>query len=82
MVPGNARMAIRDTVLPLGGGEDGQSPLFVPAKTICGWSVYAMHRRRDFYGEDAEEFKPERWDNLRPSWVSSLPVATVWRKDC
>jgi cytochrome P450 len=20
-----------------------------------------MHRRKDFYGEDAEEFRPERW---------------------
>jgi hypothetical protein len=35
-----------------------------------------MHRRKDYYGEDAEEFKPERWlDNaetgqkgLRPGW--------------
>ena len=27
-----------------------------------------MHRRKDFYGEDAEEFKPERWETLRPGW--------------
>ena len=27
-----------------------------------------MHRRKDFYGEDAEEFKPERWESLRPGW--------------
>lgn len=29
-----------------------------------------MHRRKEFYGEDAEEFKPERWETLRPGWVS------------
>ena len=68
VVPGNARMAIVDTVLPLGGGEDGKSPLFIPAKTDVGWSVFAMHRRKDYYGEDADEFKPERWDTLRPGW--------------
>lgn len=28
-VPTNARFALRDTVLPRGGGEDGQSPIFV-----------------------------------------------------
>lgn len=27
-----------------------------------------MHRRKDFYGEDADEFKPERWETLRPGW--------------
>ena len=27
-----------------------------------------MHRRKDFYGEDAEDFKPERWEKLRPGW--------------
>ena len=68
VVPGNARMAVVDTVLPVGGGEDGKSPLFIPAKTMMGWSVYAMQRRKDFYGEDAEDFKPERWDTLRPGW--------------
>ena len=27
-----------------------------------------MHRRKDYYGEDADEFKPERWEKLRPGW--------------
>lgn len=27
-----------------------------------------MQRRTDLYGEDAQEFKPERWESLRPSW--------------
>ena len=80
VVPGNTREAAEDTVLPLGGGKDGKSPLFVPKGTILGWSVYTMHRRKDYYGEDAEEFKPERWldevdpmtgetkKGLRPGW--------------
>lgn len=27
-----------------------------------------MHRRKDFYGEDADEYKPERWEDLRVGW--------------
>ena len=62
------RMSVVDTVLPLGGGPDGKSPLFIPAKTNVQYSVYTMHRRKDLYGEDADEFKPERWETLRPGW--------------
>ena len=61
-------MAVVDTVLPLGGGEDGKSPLFIPANTIVGWLLYGMQRRKDYFGDDAEEFKPERWETLRPGW--------------
>jgi len=68
VVPGNTRIAIRDTVLPLGGGPDEKSPILVPKGTPVGYSVWSMHRRTDFYGEDALQYKPERWETLRPSW--------------
>ncbi|KAJ4343658.1 hypothetical protein N0V95_006597 [Ascochyta clinopodiicola] len=68
VVPSNSRYAIRDTVLPLGGGSDGQHPLFVPKGTIVGYSPYAMHHRKDLFGPDADEYKPERWETLRPGW--------------
>jgi cytochrome P450 len=61
-------MALTDSVIPLGGGADGKSPLFVPKGTLVLYTPYAMHRRKDYYGEDADEFKPERWENLRPGW--------------
>jgi cytochrome P450 len=61
-------MAVVDTVLPRGGGPDGKSPIFIPKKMMVMWSAYSMHRSEDFYGEDAEEFKPERWEKLRPGW--------------
>lgn len=70
VVPTNKRKAMRDTVLPLGGGNDGLSPVFVPAGTLVGYNIYAMHRRTDFYGPDAEGFRPERWEDgkLQPRW--------------
>lgn len=75
VVPANSREALEDTTLPVGGGPDGKSPVFIKKGQLVAWSVYAMHRRKDFYGEDAEEFKPERWlddpsgkKGLRPGW--------------
>lgn len=61
-------MAIVDTVLPKGGGPDGESPLFIPKKTVVQYHVYVMHRRKDLYGDDTEEFRPERWEKIRPGW--------------
>lgn len=54
IVPYNSRMAITDTVLPLGGGPDGKSPILVPAGRTVGWLLHTIHRRQDIYGEDAE----------------------------
>ncbi|KAH8899807.1 cytochrome P450 [Thozetella sp. PMI_491] len=68
-VPANTREAAEDTTLPVGGGPDGTKPIFVRKGTTVLWYVYAMHRRPDVYGEDAEEFRPERWDGLRPGWA-------------
>ncbi|KAH9219897.1 cytochrome P450 [Leptodontidium sp. 2 PMI_412] len=61
-VPINSREATKTTVLPTGGGPDGNSPIFVKKGTGVGYAVYAMHRRKELYGNDAEMFRPERWD--------------------
>jgi cytochrome P450 len=50
------------TTLPTGGGEDGKSPILVRRGEAVGYCVYAMHRRKDIYGPDADEFRPERWE--------------------
>ncbi|KAI5864115.1 cytochrome P450 [Durotheca rogersii] len=67
-VPTNARQAVCDTVLPLGGGPDGTSPLFVPQGTVVRYVPWTMHRRHDLYGPDADEFRPERWETLKPTY--------------
>ncbi|KAK8196854.1 cytochrome P450 52A12 [Phyllosticta capitalensis] len=68
VVPLNSRRCISDTTLPRGGGPTGESPIFVPAGTEVNYSVYVMHHRTDIWGEDAEDFKPERWEGRKPGW--------------
>jgi cytochrome P450 len=67
-LPLNTRTATRDTMLPLGGGPDGTSPILIPKGGNMAFSVYTMHRRPDLYGLDAELFRPDRWDD------SELPL--------
>ncbi|KAI7910881.1 cytochrome P450 52A11 [Pyricularia oryzae] len=57
-----------DTTLPRGGGPDHKAPIFVAKGTFIAYSFLALHRRKDLFGEDAHEFKPERWETLRPGW--------------
>ncbi|KAI1081511.1 cytochrome P450 [Whalleya microplaca] len=61
-VPVNSRAAIQMTTLPIGGGLDEKHPVFVKKGQAVGYCVYAMHRRKDIYGDDAEMFRPERWE--------------------
>ncbi|KAL7275112.1 Protein kinase alk2 [Rhizina undulata] len=72
-VPVNRRVAVRNTLLPVGGGPDGRSPVFIPAGQKVDYSVYALHRRPDLYGEDAEEFRPERWGEGQGKGWDYLP---------
>jgi cytochrome P450 len=53
-------------VLPTGGGPDRKSPVLIPKGIPVAYSIYAMHRRPDLYGMDAELFRPERWDEDMP----------------
>ncbi|KAF7868659.1 hypothetical protein EAF04_005189 [Stromatinia cepivora] len=65
VVPVNVRMATNTTFLPRGGGSDGLSPLLVPKGMGIVFSPYHMHRDPDIYGDDANEFRPERWEDDR-----------------
>lgn len=68
-VPSNTRWATKDTTLPVGGGPDGKSPVFVPKGKKVTYVVTNMHRRKDIWGQDALEFRPERWEeNGKRGW--------------
>ena len=68
-LPYNARVALKDTVLPRGGGTDGQSPVLVVAGTTVLIDMSALHRDEDLWGKDAGGFRPERWREDKRSWV-------------
>ena len=56
------RQATKSTVLPVGGGPTRSSPILVRKGEAVTYSVYAMHRRKDLYGDDADQFRPDRWE--------------------
>lgn len=69
VVPENSRQAEADTCLPVGGGPDGKSPVFVKKGQYVLWSCFAMHRRRDLYGQDAEDFRVSSRSCLNPYFL-------------
>ena len=58
----NTRVALRDTILPTGGGSarSHSSPVYVRKGDTMIVSVYALHRRDDIFGEDAPKFTPQQ----------------------
>lgn len=68
VVPFNRRAATRDTTLPRGGGPDGLSPVYIKKGQSVVYSTHVMHRRKDFWGPDADEFKPDRWASRKAGW--------------
>lgn len=63
-----SREAMKDIWLPHGGGTDGMAPVFVKKGTFIQWSQYTMGRESGAWGEDADEFKPERFLGRKNGW--------------
>lgn len=79
VIPMNERVALRDTTLPTGGGADRKGKIFIPAGTQILIPTYAMQHRRDLWGDDVEEFKPERWETRQAGW-EFIPFGAGERK--
>ncbi|KAG5929809.1 hypothetical protein E4U42_004436 [Claviceps africana] len=58
----NVRVALNDVTLPTGGGRSGREPLAIAKGSSIIYSLMGMQRRKDIFGEDAGEFRPERWE--------------------
>lgn len=80
-VPMNYRVAARDTTLPAGGGSDERSPIAIAKGEVVFYSVFLLHRRKDLWGDDALEFKPERWEKRIPAF-QYLPVRILRLEAC
>ena len=61
-VPLNNRTANKDTILPRGGGPDGTAPILVRKGEVVVFSQYVNARRKNIFGPDADDFRPERWE--------------------
>ncbi|KAL8688494.1 MAG: hypothetical protein Q9218_005613, partial [Villophora microphyllina] len=64
----NMRLCLKDCILPTGGGPHGTAPIFVTRGTQVSVNFGAMQRDKDIWGDDADEFRPERWENIKPGW--------------
>ncbi|TFY63922.1 hypothetical protein EVJ58_g2971 [Rhodofomes roseus] len=79
-VPVTAREACRDDVIPLNApytDRHGQvhDHIEIQKGTAILIPILALNRSKTLWGEDAFEFKPERWEKL-PEAVQSIPG--VW----
>ncbi|KAF8738044.1 cytochrome p450, partial [Rhizoctonia solani] len=80
VVPLTSREADCDTVIPVGESYidihgNIQHGIRVQKGDSISIPILAMNRAKDVWGEDAVDFKPERWDNL-PDGVKDMPG--VW----
>jgi len=62
------RVCKTNTFLPAGGGSDSSHPILVRKGEAILYSVWSMHRRKDIWGEDANEFNPARWESGQRGW--------------
>ena len=67
-----ARVALKDTILPSGGGSSAKSPVYVGKGTSVQINYFALHRRSEVFGPDAEKFVPERW--MEPAKVKDHEI--------
>ncbi|KIK52835.1 hypothetical protein GYMLUDRAFT_233155 [Collybiopsis luxurians FD-317 M1] len=80
-VPLVVRVAAQDDVIPLEHpvtDKNGvtHSSISVQKGQEVAISILAMNRDKELWGEDATEFKPERWQNGIPEAASAIPG--VW----
>jgi len=61
-VPWNVRCSKEGVVWP---ALDGGKPIYVPGGTQIHYVPWLMHRRKDLWGPDAEEFDPDRFLDKR-----------------
>lgn len=64
-----------ERVVPAGGLEI--SSQFIPEGTIVGMNGWVVHRDRDVFGHDAEQWRPERWLEADPSKRKAMEAGLI-----
>jgi len=67
----NIKSALKDDVLPSGKK--------VAPGTFVGWCIYYTHRMPEYWGADANEFNPDRWEKPLKHPCQFLPFALMPR---
>lgn len=49
-----------ERIVPEGGLQIGEQ--YIPNNTIVGMNAWVLHRDKSVFGEDADDFRPERWE--------------------
>eukprot|EP00928_Gymnodinium_smaydae_P032908 TRINITY_DN23724_c0_g1_i1.p1 TRINITY_DN23724_c0_g1~~TRINITY_DN23724_c0_g1_i1.p1 ORF type:complete len:506 (-),score=60.22 TRINITY_DN23724_c0_g1_i1:116-1633(-) len=73
-VPSDSKVSISDDVLP-----DGS---FIPAGTVMQFNPYVMGRSTKLWGEDADKFRPERWEHRDFPDLYTYPVFNAGPREC
>ena len=71
--PGTGLMAKQ--VPPQGDTVDG---VFLPGGTNIGVNMWAVLRNSDVFGENADEFRPERWLEASPEEFTKMEKSSEW----
>ncbi|KAG8960485.1 hypothetical protein FRC03_006492 [Tulasnella sp. 419] len=70
-IPINTRTSLSPCVVPT---NDPKGPFFVPSSgTQIIFSIISYQRRKDLWGDDADEFDPERWLDKRVKLMATDP---------
>lgn len=61
-------------------GVDGKlmNEIFVPQGTTLIVAIPGSNRNKDLWGDDAYEWKPERWLSPLPDAVTSAPLPSIY----
>ena len=62
------RTALHNTILPKGGGHDGKSPITMEKDAVVALNLCGLHHDKDIWGDDVQDFKPQRWIGKRRMW--------------